>query len=198
MICVRYGELPVIERVPEHHMHSVQSKALIEAFTDRSLDARAAILDVTDQFWVYSATWGLVLWEELLGIETDPGLSVDARRAAIVARMRGTGTCNADKIRSVVQAITGHRSVVVERPGEYAFSLIFVGDEPGLINVKRQAIIDAVEEVKPAHLQFVIEGITWKDLHAMAYTWAKVHAEEMTWDDLHTRVMVQQDMGDAP
>lgn len=187
-----YEALPVIEQVPAHHMLSSQSRAVIETLTEHSLEAREAIMDAVEQFWVYSATWGLGLWEQLLDIETDPALELDARRAVIVAKMRGSGTCTASMLNSVVEAVTGYEAVMVEHPAEYTFSLTFVGDRPGFVDVDHQAIIDAVELIKPAHLKFVIAGITWRDLHTMQYTWARMHEEQLTWADLHTKVMIQQ------
>lgn len=187
-----YEELPVIEQVPAHHMLSPQSRAIMEALTEQSLEAREMVMDAVDQFWIYTATWGLALWEELLDIETDLSLELDTRRAAIVAKMRGSGTCTADMVSSVAEAVTGYEAVVTEHPEEYAFSLTFVGDRPGFIDVDRQAIIEAVELIKPAHLKFVIDGITWRDLHAARYTWGMMHAENLTWAGLQEKVMVQQ------
>ena len=187
-----YRELPACERVPEYHMQCPESAAIIETLAKYSLQARAAVFDMVDQFWVSTATWGLELWEQLVDIETDYTLSIEARRAAIITKLRGSGTCNAAMISSVAQAITGYEAKVVENVGDYSFSLVFVGDEPGFIDVDQQSIIDGVEEVKPAHLKFIIEGITWKDLHAVDYTWAMLEAEALTWHGLMTKVVVQK------
>ena len=77
------GKLPQRERVPEYHYASAQSRALIEALEDASLEAKAALEDVMAQFFINTATWGLTLWEQQVGIETDTSLSVEARRSAI-------------------------------------------------------------------------------------------------------------------
>ena len=52
-------------------------------------------------------------------------------------------------------------------------------------------IIAAVEEVKPAHLQFVILGITWRDFHTMGMRWMDLHQMQATWSDIHNKVMIQ-------
>ena len=187
-----YRELPVYEQVPGYHLLSPESAAIMETLTNCALQARSDILDTADQFWVHRSTWGLDLWEALVAIPTDYTQSIEDRRAAVVAKLRGSGTCNAAMISNVAQAITGYEAVVVENVAEYSFSLIFVGDKPGFMNVDLQRIIDAVEEVKPAHLKFIIRGITWKDLEAVGYTWAMLHAEGLTWRDLETKIMVQK------
>lgn len=190
---MEYQDLPVWERVPDYHLLSPQSRAIIEGTVRAALEARGAVLDTSDQLWVSTATWGLPMWEELLAITPESGASDEARRRAITAKMRGAGTCNQEMVSNVCQAITGYRCLVLEHPESYTFSLVLVGDTPGFVDVPTQDIIDAVEPIKPAHLQFIIEGITWRDLEAMGYTWAKIHAEALTWYDLENKVMVQKE-----
>lgn len=190
---MEYQDLPVWERVPDYHLLSPQSRAILESTVRAALEAREAVLDTADQLWVSTATWGLPLWEELLAITPESGASDEARRRAITAKMRGAGTCNQEMVSNVCQAITGFRCLVLEHPESYTFSLVLVGDTPGFVDVPTQDIIDAVEPIKPAHLQFIIEGITWRDLEAMGYTWAKIHAEALTWYDLENKIMVQKE-----
>lgn len=190
---MEYQDLPVWERVPDYHLLSPQSRAILESTVRAALEAREAVLDTADQLWVSTATWGLPLWEELLAITPESGASDEARRRAITAKMRGAGTCNQEMVSNVCEAITGFRCLVLEHPESYTFSLVLVGDTPGFVDVPTQDIIDAVEPIKPAHLQFIIEGITWRDLEAMGYTWAKIHAEALTWYDLENKVMVQKE-----
>lgn len=188
----RYDDLPLYERVPDYYMQSPPTAAIIRALTDRVLGIRADMLDAAEQFNVHSATWGLKLWEELTGLKPAAGADEQTRKGSVLARLRGSGTCNAAMISSIAEAITGYGAVVVEHFSEYTFSLILVGDTPGFADIDRQAIIDAVEEVKPAHLKFVIESITWRDLMSMLYTWQMVEDQGLTWQDLRTKIMVQR------
>lgn len=188
---MQYSDLPRAQRPPSYHEESWQSLAILEAFTDAALKSRAALEDWIDQMWISSATWGLELWEEMVGISTDLNLSDGARRAAVVAKLCGAGTCNAAMISRIAKALTGCDAIAVEHPAEYTFSLTFIGAEPGLHSFNLDAIRAAVEEVKPAHLQFIIAGITWADFHLLQMTWLKLHSEETTWHDIHSKVMVQ-------
>ncbi len=188
----RYDSLPLYERVPDYYMHSPPTAAIIRALTDRALAIRDSMMDAAEQFNVHSATWGLALWEELTGLTPAAGADEQTRRGNIMVRLRGSGTCNAAMISSIAEAITGYGAVVVEHFSEYTFSLILVGDTPGFADIDRQAIIDAVEEVKPAHLKFVIESITWRDFMSMLYTWQMVEDQRLTWRDIETKVMVQR------
>ena len=44
----RYAELPVWERVPDYHLNSPQSRAIIESTAQAALEARAAMLDAVE------------------------------------------------------------------------------------------------------------------------------------------------------
>ena len=87
-----------------------QSRALIETLTDASLDAKAALEDVMDQFFVETATWGLDLWEQQVGIETDHSLSQADRRAAIKQSLVASGNTTAEMVRQLAEAITGYEA----------------------------------------------------------------------------------------
>ena len=63
--------------------------------------------------------------------------------------------------------------------------------DDGTIADDLDAIRAAVEEVKPAHLEFIINGITWRDFHTMGMRWMDLHAMEATWADIHNKVMIQ-------
>ncbi len=193
----RYEKLPVYQQAPAYHMESPQSRTIIAVTTRFALEARDALLDAVDQLWVHSATWGLALWEQLLGIPVDESRSDDSRRSVIITRMMGMGTCDRAMIRNIAKAITGYASRVTEHFSDYTFSIQFVGAPPGFVDIDRAGLIAAVEEVKPAHLRFVIQGITWADLEFLGYTWARIHQEEMTWRDLAQKVMLHPETSDG-
>ena len=43
-----------------------------------------------------------------------------------------------------------------------------------------------VEEIKPAHLRFVIEAITWADIEAAEMTWAMLEEQFDSWAALES------------
>ena len=97
--------LPNRERVPEYHYASEQSKALIDMLEDASLEAKAALEDVMAQFFVDTATWGLTLWEQQVGIETDNSLPLATRRAAIRQKLVASGNTTSEMIRGLAEAL---------------------------------------------------------------------------------------------
>ena len=62
-----YITLPRSQRVEDYLEHG-QSLAIMAAFANAALAMRSAQEDWIDQLWIASATWGLDLWEALVGI----------------------------------------------------------------------------------------------------------------------------------
>ena len=77
--------------------------------------------------------------------------------------------------------MTGFEAEVTENFGAYTFSLRFYGDEDKFIQIDTQRLRQAVELVKPAHLEFIIEPITWADIEAAELTWAGLEAQFPSW-----------------
>ena len=187
---MEYKDLPSYERLPEYHMGSPETRAIVESTTNAALRARDAAEDAEDQLFVGSATWGLELWEKLVDVTPEPGASEEDRRAAVLTKMMGSGTCNAAMIAALAKAVTGYESVVVEQFDKYTFSLSFVAETHDLINVDRKTIERMVEEVKPAHLKFEFRPVTWADVAAVYRTWGGVMATLMTWHEIAMQVVV--------
>lgn len=113
----------------------------------------AAFWTMTDNIIVDTATDWLPLWEWAYGL-TGTG-TIEARRAAVKAKMRGAATTTEELIRSVARAYSDSEpDLIVDNP-KYSFYLYLysnVGDTPeDLDNLRR-----VIEEIKPAHLAFEI------------------------------------------
>lgn len=69
---------------------------------------------------------------------------------------------------------------------DYPFSLDFLGKENTLADIDVSQVRKIVEQTKPAHLQFLISGLTWSDIESAALPWQ--------WFECHSlvglRVMV--------
>lgn len=126
------SNLPERERVPAYHYVSEQSRALIDTLEDASLEAKAALEDVMAQFFVDTATWGLALWEQQVGIEVDNTLSLAARRSAIKQKLVASGNTTAEMIRTLAETLTGYEAKV-EVHDDYSFSLSFWGEKISLL-----------------------------------------------------------------
>ena len=175
-----------LEQLPGRLRKSPYTVGVSQPMTEVAMAYWQATLNVADQFFVPTATWGLTEWERLVGITPAAGSSLESRRRDVIAKLCSTGTTNAEMIRSLVEALTGYGAKVTENFGEYSFSLRFFGETDGFINIDANLLMQTVEVIKPAHLRFVIEPITWADLEAAKMTWAMLEEQFESWAALES------------
>lgn len=143
---------PLILRLPEHYQKSPQTKGIQDAFGEEAARLQAAKEDVIRQLAVQTATWGLVLWEEAFGLVTDQAKPLESRRAVVLSKLRGQGTCTPDLIRAMAESF-GFPSVdVMEYPGAFSFEVVIFTANASPERIA--GLEEAINEVKPAHLVF--------------------------------------------
>ncbi|HZG81496.1 MAG TPA: putative phage tail protein [Brevibacillus sp.] len=135
----------MLKRLQSFMRRSVVYKAIFEAEELQYSSRDEAIADLQAQLAVSTATWGLTIYEYEYGIKSDKSKSVQARRSAIIAKMRGAGKFTATLVYAIVSAFTDKVSRVTFT-GRIRISF------NDLTNVDMAAIAAALEEVKPAHL----------------------------------------------
>ena len=133
--------------------------------------------------------WGLDLWEQQVGIETDHGLSQADRRAAIKQSLVASGNTTAEMVRQLAEAITGYEARVIVNQ-DYSFSLEFLGEKNELADINVEGLRSVVEQIKPAHLRFVISGVTWGDIESVGLTWQYFETNKMTWAEFESKFCV--------
>lgn len=138
--------------------------------------------DVKKQFYIDTATWGLVLWEDLYGIETNFNYSYEVRRAVCKAKKRGQGTCTKDFIKNVAESFSGGEVDVIENTAPYTFTVQFIGVKG--IPRNMEAFKNMLEDIKPAHFvyNFKYTYTVWNLLKEKNLTWNKANSKN--WDEL--------------
>ena len=110
---------------------------LAEAFSvdaDSLNQTEADRLDVFNQMFAESGTWGLKFWEVFLGIETDETQSVETRRKIIKNKIvAGTLTFSPNRLRKVIE--------------DYGFSVYAINENFGTYSVEIQ-VLDYVTDLK--------------------------------------------------
>lgn len=135
---------------------------------------------LTDQDVVSAATWGIVRWEAVYGVTASDGMTIEQRRAAVLARIMGAKTCTPALLAEIAQNMTGESVMIEEEPENYLFRICFVGSYgvPRSIRALRRQI----ELMKPAHMAYEIEYryVIWSEVANK--TWADLN--EYTWDGI--------------
>ncbi|WRS27214.1 putative phage tail protein [Oscillospiraceae bacterium MB08-C2-2] len=103
-----------------------------------------------------TATWGMAFYEKAFGLPANSGKSADQRLAVWRAKRRGQGTTTLSVMQSVTQSfVPGGRVEASEQFDQYAIRLFIVNQT--LKKPSIQSIVDALDEIKPAHLAVEIK-----------------------------------------
>ena len=175
------SSLSIRERVPDRYYVHPQTAAILDALEKQSAISAAQAADLLDQFFIETATWSLQLWESKYGIQVDPSKTLAERRAAVREKITASGNTTAEMLSQLAMTMTGYEARVVVNSADYSFSLEFLGEENTLADIDVRQIRKMVEQIKPAHLQFIIEGLTWGDIKDVGLTWHWFGDNPTTW-----------------
>lgn len=139
----------LIELLPSYEKNSRVFQEIMNAeqieFDKLDLDLE----DLNKQFFVDTATWGLVIHEKELGLPIRPNKSLEERRSIIKAKWRGMGKVDLAMIKAIVEAFTKSK-VSVSFNGR--INIIFNNEKVIKLNISD--MYNAIDEVKPAHLDY--------------------------------------------
>lgn len=175
----------LMKYLPKYYEKSKVMKSIQQAIAKGLGVANYDVEEVLNQFFVDTATWGLSLWEEDLGIITDMKKSYEARREIIKAKLRGSSSVTRGMLKNTALAYTNAEIDVIEKFDDYSFIVKFISVKgiPENLNGFKQTI----EEIKPAHLDFSIEYTynVWNFLKEKL-TWTEPKSKGSTWNNITT------------
>ena len=116
----------LVFRLPRYYQDSPQVSELERVLGEQAGALRVSESDTLAQLWVDTATWGLDLWEQWVGLPSDRTRPYSYRRSRIKAKLRGQGATTAEMLRSVVASFGFEPSQisVIEHPAEYQFEIV--------------------------------------------------------------------------
>ena len=146
----------LMQHMPKYYRDIVEIEELQNAI-DLQLDELDIMSnEVLKQFFIYTATWSLPIWERIFGLTVgDTTSNIKERRENIISKLRSYGTTTKEMIARVAKAFTNGEIEVIEDNPNYSFTIKFtsiVGIPDNLENFKK-----VVATIKPAHLNFSIE-----------------------------------------
>lgn len=167
--------------LPSFYYGSEEVQNIQTSLQAESQTVKNAIIDLLDQIFVGTATWGLEYWERYLGLRVDLDETNENRRARILTKLRGHGVVTTGLIKNVCESFDYGTVEVTESPETYSFKIKFVDSKgiPGNIAYLEQAI----NEIKPAHLSFAFEYKfnTWNMVSTDGETWNDYESQSKTW-----------------
>jgi len=124
-------------------------------------------------------------WEELLNLQVIPGSTIENRRDAVIARIRGNGKLNTKSIQNIVNTFTGgSANAWIED------SVLYVEITPPdktfiFKNVERE-----LQKRIPAHLGMNVyrKYSSWNNIKLEFTSWNALKSHYETWDDVHLHI----------
>lgn len=173
--------------IPHFYRDSHHVMEIVKAQANEVALLNAAVKDVLDNMFIFTARYNLKDWERQFDIRPDENLSIEERRARILKRLEQTPvTSKVILERLARERFPGVTVEVTENFSTYNVNIFIdilekeVGDFSELIR--------RINEILPAHLELTITfaklpSYRWVDLEEM--TWRET--ENLTWTDIEPK-----------
>ncbi|GEO28151.1 hypothetical protein AAC03nite_39360 [Alicyclobacillus acidoterrestris] len=177
--------MPNINRLQPFQRSSGIYQALFSSESQQTDARQSSIDDLVNQMSVDTATWGLVYYEQDLGIVTDASQSYDERRSVIKSKMRGVGTVNRALIALVADSYTNGDVDVSFANSTITVTFTSVKGIPP----NEEQFKAAISEIIPAHLAitYVYLYNVYSDFNGK-FTYQQLDNSGLTYEQLQTQL----------
>lgn len=128
--------------------------AMLDSCSMEHEKQRLLLDDISRQFYVQTATWGLGDWERIIDLKPDAGDTYEARRNRILLKLQSHQTSTQEFMsRLATRYVTNGKATLKERNSEYAFDVDI--DYANNTTVDTDGLLEAIETYKPAHLAWL-------------------------------------------
>lgn len=112
--------------------------------------------DILNQFFIYTATWSLPIWERIFGLPVgDKTSNIQERRESLISKLRSYGTTTKEMIARVGNSFTNGGVKIIEDNTNYSFVIEFTS----VVGLPKnmEDFIETIEIIKPAHLSYTFK-----------------------------------------
>ena len=108
--------------------------------------------EIEAQLCINSCTTMISRYEQLFAIPANSGLSLQDRRAAVIAKFMTRSPATIKSLESVAEGISHNKCEILENNSDYSFEIII--DRENLMPFDILLLYAKISELKPAHLNF--------------------------------------------
>lgn len=161
--------------LPQFLEHDPTFAATLESLSKEHEKQRLTLMDITKQFFVKTATWGLSDWEEFVGLEHNPVDTVQTRRNKILMKLAGADSVTVPFLTRLVNLyVADSQAVVIDHPDTYSIEILYHGGQ--IMNYAK--LRDAVNIYIPAHIGYKLVTITQADLSYHGAGTVQIYAKQ--------------------
>lgn len=142
----------IMQYLPEYYQNSRVMGAIAEV-QGIELDMMHTALDeILKQFFIDTATWGLNLWDEFLGLKTE-AYSIEERRRLLKSKLIMQPPVTRERFKKLLDGVADSVDVI-EHYGEYNFDVVLLVKTN--LRTAFEKILEQIEDNKPAHLAYQV------------------------------------------
>lgn len=131
-------------------------------------DMAAWSQELKREIFIQTCTWSIGLWEWVYGVSSDPELSLEQRRAQILAQQLRRPPINPAQIEGVISAFTGCPVRITDPIKPYTFALE-IDESNAKFPVNYKAARELLNKIKPSHLAAVWNTIIFVQFNGYDY-----------------------------
>ena len=140
--------------LPQFLQEDEHFKATLAVCSTEHEKYRLLLDEITNQFYIETATWGLADWERILDLKPDASDNYEQRRNRILLKLQGKQTSTVAFLTNLIKRYCTEKSkvTVIEDNEHYMFHAEITD---GTVSYADN-LLDALNTYKPAHLGFAI------------------------------------------
>ena len=145
---LRLEKPDVLRYLPAFLAKDEHFKKIQDALSMEHEKQRQALIDLTKQFFVDDATWGLTAWENIYQTNPPNGARLELRRALLKAKMMGNRTMTKANLELLInQFVANKDAYIIEETSVGCFKIVIPSPTPYWDD-----LLNMLMEMVPAHL----------------------------------------------
>lgn len=162
---MRQKVVDILAYLPKFLQKSPLFKGTNDADNREHETIRLDLQDLLNQFFIKSVAWGLVRWEDLVGIKTDTTKSLESRRDAVIAKLQNPESVTETFLTNLINRyIADKAGYIISYPSEYRIEVLYHGGQVLDYENLRKSISTYI----PAHIGYKLVTITNGSLEVYA------------------------------
>ncbi|EPY6430798.1 YmfQ family protein [Clostridium sporogenes] len=152
------------------YQNSKIEQAIYEAIGSEWDSADELANEILLQLHPQTATWGLVFWEQRLGLPTNTNEDIERRSRKVIAKRQSKHIINPERMAIILKNYTGADIEIIENIAPYTFEVKLTGREG--FPKSLEDLYKEVKRIKPSHLsvRYKLISITESELFIGACT----------------------------
>lgn len=147
----------LFETVTPIYYQSIVMSSIFQAIGEEFENIDELTEEVLLQLFPQTATWGIVYWEEATHIPINNAVPLEQRRARILSKMQTRWPVTKSRMEAIINNFVSSKNAYIKQlydQYKFVINIPLTGEK-----VYYSGLVETVEEVKPAHLAYTVEGI---------------------------------------